>query len=148
MLLERKRHNPRALIRNYFITIGRLWRIVMTLFQTFSHNLHLFFCQSITIRPFVNPNTTCTWIITCYKEVARIPLDIIQHLIHHVCMSEWNVVLYITVRDYRRGNKKWTIQKNRQHNMVHKRSKTRHKHNNIIYNICWCILLNGVFVCV
>ena len=40
---------------------------------------------------------------------------------------------FITVREYRRGNQKWTIQRNWQ-NRVHKTNKNK---TNTKYNVCW-----------
>ena len=45
--------------------------------------------------------------------------------------------LRINVREYRRGNLKWTIQRNWQHHWVHSTKKNKRKTQ---HNMCWTLL--------
>ena len=48
----------------------------------------------------------------------------------HICHEGKTFVLYINVKEYRRGNKKWTIQRNWQHWVRYtRRRKTKQKHS-------------------
>ena len=50
----------------------------------------------------------------------------------HICHEGKTYVLYINVKEYRRGNQKWTIQRNWQHWVRYtRRRKTKQKHNTI-----------------
>ena len=51
----------------------------------------------------------------------------------HICHEGKTDVLYINVREYRKGNQKWTIQRNWQHR-VHKTKKNKTKTQ---HNMCW-----------
>ena len=58
--------------------------------------------------------------------------------IREVCIAEQYVQILINFRDYRMGNQKWTIQRNRQH--WYTRNKTKTNKAKTQHNMCWTSL--------